>query len=51
MQTEHNIRLTSSEIASLWTAYMNNSMSYCMLKYFREKNTRYRNSSDIRLCH
>ncbi|QOR67156.1 DUF3231 family protein [Cytobacillus suaedae] len=37
MQTEHNIRLTSSEIASLWSAYMNNSMSYCMLMYFKEK--------------
>ncbi|MBM7553357.1 DUF3231 family protein [Thalassobacillus pellis] len=36
MQTEHNIRLTTSELASLWTAYMNNSMSYCMLKYFKE---------------
>lgn len=37
MQTEHNIRLTSSELASLWTAYMNNSLSYCVLKYFKEK--------------
>ncbi|MFC2948366.1 DUF3231 family protein [Virgibacillus sediminis] len=37
METEHNIRLTSPEIASLWTAYMNNSMSYCILKYFKEK--------------
>lgn len=37
MHTDHNIRLTSSEIASLWTAYMDNSMSYCMLKFFKEK--------------
>ncbi|MFC3040729.1 DUF3231 family protein [Virgibacillus xinjiangensis] len=37
METEHNIRLTSPEIASLWTTYMNNSMSSCMLKYFIEK--------------
>ncbi|MDC3417541.1 DUF3231 family protein [Aquibacillus salsiterrae] len=37
MKAENNIRLTSPEIASLWTAYMNNSMSYCVLKYFREK--------------
>jgi hypothetical protein len=37
LQTEHNIRLTSSEFASLWTAYMNNSMSYCVLRFFKEK--------------
>jgi hypothetical protein len=37
METEHNIRLTSSELASLWAGYMNNSMSYCVLKYFKEK--------------
>jgi hypothetical protein len=36
METEHNhIRLTSTELAVLWTAYMNNSMSACMLKYFK----------------
>src|SRR5690625_4101391 len=28
---EHTTRLTSSEIASLWTAYMNDSMSQCIL--------------------
>ncbi|MFE8699997.1 DUF3231 family protein [Cytobacillus sp. FJAT-54145] len=38
MDSEQSIRLTSSEIASLWAAYMNNSMSLCTLKYFREKN-------------
>jgi hypothetical protein len=32
--TEHNIRLTSAELGQLWTTYMNNSMSFCMLKYF-----------------
>ncbi|MGP4107852.1 DUF3231 family protein [Virgibacillus sp. L01] len=37
METEHNIRLTSSEVASLWTSYMNNSMSKCVLKYFKAK--------------
>lgn len=37
MNSEHNIRLTSAEIAQLWTGYMNNSMSKCVLKYFREK--------------
>lgn len=44
MQTEHNIRLTSPEIASLWTAYMNNSMSNCVLKYFKEK------TQDTEIC-
>lgn len=37
MNSEHNIRLTSAEIAQLWTGYMNNSMSKCVLKYFKEK--------------
>ncbi|WP_366163087.1 DUF3231 family protein [Bacillus infantis] len=36
MDNELNIRLTSSEIAQLWSTYMNNSMSLCMLKYFKE---------------
>lgn len=35
MDTEHNIRLTSSELSQLWTTYMNNSMSFCVLKYFK----------------
>lgn len=30
---ESNIRLTSAEIASLWTAYMNESMSRCVLGF------------------
>ncbi|MDN3019921.1 DUF3231 family protein [Paenibacillus sp. BSR1-1] len=37
MNSEDNIRLTSAEIAQLWTGYMNNSMSKCVLKYFKEK--------------
>ncbi|GHH98690.1 DUF3231 family protein [Neobacillus kokaensis] len=37
MNSEQHIRLTSSEIAQLWTGYMNNSMSMCVLKYFKEK--------------
>ncbi|MCS0655395.1 DUF3231 family protein [Cytobacillus firmus] len=37
MNSEHNIRLTSAEIAQLWTGYMNNSMSKCELMYFKEK--------------
>ncbi|GAE34759.1 DUF3231 family protein [Halalkalibacter akibai] len=31
------IRLTSAEISTLWTAYMNNSMASCVLSYFVEK--------------
>ena len=32
--TEHHTQLTSAEIASIWTAYMNDSMSKCVLGYF-----------------
>ena len=32
--TEHKTKLTSSEIASIWTGYMNDSMSICVLSYF-----------------
>ncbi|HZG58892.1 DUF3231 family protein [Paenibacillus sp.] len=32
--TEHNIRLTSAEIANLWGAYQGNSMGCCILQYF-----------------
>ncbi|WP_158736023.1 DUF3231 family protein [Alteribacillus sp. YIM 98480] len=34
MDTSHYTRLTSAEIASLWTSYLNNTMSICVLKYF-----------------
>jgi hypothetical protein len=34
-QTEHNLRLTSSEIAQLWSGYMGDSMSRCILSYFK----------------
>jgi hypothetical protein len=37
MQTDHNVRLTSAEMASLWTTYMNDSMAICVLKYFLAK--------------
>lgn len=30
---EKKIRLTSSEIASIWTTYMNNSLSTCILRF------------------
>jgi uncharacterized membrane protein YtjA (UPF0391 family) len=33
----HNIRLTSAEIANLWTQYMNDSLSICILKFSIEK--------------
>ncbi|UAL53532.1 DUF3231 family protein [Bacillus sp. CMF21] len=36
MQTEHNVKLTASEISQLWSAYMNSSMSKCIFKYFLE---------------
>lgn len=29
-ETEHNIRLTSTEVASLFATYMNDSMSQCV---------------------
>jgi hypothetical protein len=34
IMTEHQIKLTSAEIACIWTAYMNDSMSKCILGYF-----------------
>jgi hypothetical protein len=33
----HNVRLTSAEIANLWTQYMNDSMAACVTSYFLEK--------------
>jgi hypothetical protein len=37
MQSENNIKLTSAEISGLWSNYMNDSLSICVLKYFLEK--------------
>jgi hypothetical protein len=34
LETEHNIKVTSSELSQLWGAYMNDSLTSCMLKYF-----------------
>lgn len=34
MELEHQTRMNSSEIAALWSAYQNNSMAICVLKYF-----------------
>jgi hypothetical protein len=36
-ETEHNIRLTSPEMASLWTAYLNDTMAICVIEYMLEK--------------
>jgi Protein of unknown function (DUF3231) len=33
----HNVRLTSAEIANLWTQYMNDSLSICVLRFSIEK--------------
>ena len=37
MDEGKQIRLASTEIAQLWTQYMNDSASICMLAYFLEK--------------
>lgn len=34
MQENHKTNLMSSEITGLWSAYMNNSMTVCIMKYF-----------------
>ena len=31
---ENQVKLTSSEIAAIWTSYINNSMAKCILSYF-----------------
>ncbi len=37
MTTEHNIRLTSAEIGSLWLQYITDSMAICTITYFLNK--------------
>lgn len=37
METDHNVRLTSAEIGQLWSSYMADTMSNCVLRYFNEK--------------
>ena len=32
-ETPHNIRLTSTEIANLWSQFQNDSMAVCVYKY------------------
>lgn len=36
LNTEHNVKLMSAEIANLWTFYMNDSMSLCVVGHFLE---------------
>lgn len=35
---EHNAKLVSSEVAALWSAYMQNSMAYCIIQHFATVN-------------
>jgi hypothetical protein len=35
---EHNPKLVSSEVAALWSAYMQNSMTYCIVQHFATVN-------------
>jgi len=37
VQVMHNVSLTASEIAIIWSTYMNYSMLTCIFKYFYEK--------------
>lgn len=34
---EHHPRLTSAEIANLWSQFMNDSMAWCVIRYYLEK--------------
>jgi Protein of unknown function (DUF3231) len=36
MESEHNIQLTAVEVAQIWSAYINSSMSHCLYTYFLE---------------
>lgn len=35
MKAEHKTKLTASEIAGLWSAYLNNTLTICVFKYFK----------------
>jgi hypothetical protein len=35
---EHKAKLVSSEVAALWSAYMQNSMAYCIVQHFSKIN-------------
>lgn len=34
LETSHNSKLDSAEIANLWTSYMNDTMATCVIQYF-----------------
>lgn len=36
MEVEHNVRLVSSELANLWTQYMNDSLAICFINHSLE---------------
>ncbi|WP_251027869.1 DUF3231 family protein [Bacillus sp. ISL-41] len=38
MKMEHNPQLTSSEVAAMWGAYMQNSMAHCIVQHFAKVN-------------
>jgi hypothetical protein len=37
METQHNPKLVSTELANLWTQYMNDSMAICVINYMLKK--------------
>jgi hypothetical protein len=39
MKNIKDIKLCSAELGNIWTTYMNESMSICFLKYFKQKVT------------
>jgi hypothetical protein len=44
MNNEHNVRLTSAELANLWTQFMNDSLAACVFSHF----LKYIEDQDIR---
>lgn len=38
LKMEHSAKLISSEVAALWSAYMQNSMSHCVIQHFANVN-------------
>jgi len=37
METQHNPKLASTELANLWTQYMSDSMSVCVINFMLKK--------------
>jgi hypothetical protein len=37
LETSHNVKMTSAEIANLWSQYMNDSMAICINNYMLDK--------------